>query len=108
MAVMGRVWHEPPTDSVSCPQARWALRGLPPVRPIGKSGVVPNDAPPDFLTAHAAALLDKAAIIDPAGPTLTFGELEAAANRLANGLRGLGLRPRDRIVWCGPNSAEVL
>lgn len=62
----------------------------------------------DSLTAHAATIPGKAAVIDPDGPTLTYAELEARANRLAHGLRGLGLEPGDRIVWCGPNSVEVV
>jgi acyl-CoA synthetase (AMP-forming)/AMP-acid ligase II len=71
---------------------------------------VPTDAPqPDILTAYAAATPDKVAVIDPGGgPSLTFAELEASANRLANGLLELGLGAGDRIVWCGPNSVEVL
>ncbi|MFC4951106.1 class I adenylate-forming enzyme family protein [Pseudonocardia sp. GCM10023141] len=84
--------------------------GLPLRLPMGKSVMVPTDAPPlpDHLTAHAAATPDKIAIHDPDGPSLTFAELEAAANRLANGLLGLGLRAGDRVVWCGPNSVEVI
>jgi acyl-CoA synthetase (AMP-forming)/AMP-acid ligase II len=72
---------------------------------------VPTDVPPpepDFLTTHAAAMPDKVAVIDPGEPPLTFADLEARANRLANGLRDLGLGTGDRIVWCGPNSVEVL
>jgi acyl-CoA synthetase (AMP-forming)/AMP-acid ligase II len=72
---------------------------------------VPADVPPpepDILTAYATATPDKPAVIDPDGPTLTFAELEARTNRLATGLRGLGLGTGDRIVWCGPNSVEVL
>lgn len=83
--------------------------GLPFGALIGESGEVPNDAPlPDHLTAHAAAAPDKIAIHDPDGPSVTYAELEATANRLANGLLALGLRAGDKIVWCGANSAEVL
>jgi acyl-CoA synthetase (AMP-forming)/AMP-acid ligase II len=72
---------------------------------------VPTDVPsaePDVLSLHAAATPDKAAVIDPDGPTLSYADLEASANRLANGLQKLGLGTGDRIVWCGPNSVEVL
>jgi acyl-CoA synthetase (AMP-forming)/AMP-acid ligase II len=72
---------------------------------------VPTDVPPpepDILTTHATATPDKVAVIDPDGPALSFAELEARANRLAHGLRALGLGTGDRIVWCGPNSIEVL
>lgn len=63
---------------------------------------------PDSLTAHAAAIPDKVAVIDPDGSDVTYAGLEERANRLAHGLSGLGLRPGDRVVWCGPNSIEVL
>ncbi|MEJ3655868.1 AMP-binding protein [Actinomycetes bacterium KLBMP 9759] len=63
---------------------------------------------PDHLTVHAQTVPDKPAVIDPDGPTVTYGELEELANRLADGLRGLGLRAGDRVVWCGPNSVEVI
>jgi acyl-CoA synthetase (AMP-forming)/AMP-acid ligase II len=68
---------------------------------------VPEDVL-DSLTAHAAAIPDKVAVIDPEGSDVTYAGLEERANRLAHGLRNLGLGPGDRIVWCGPNSLEVL
>ncbi len=66
------------------------------------------DAAPDHLTVHASLTPDKLAVIDPDGADVTFAELEVRANRLAHGLRNLGLTPGDRIVWCGPNSIEVI
>ena len=51
-------------------------------------------------------------IVDAAGgarpSATTFAELEALANRLAHALLALGARRGDRIVWCGPNSLEVI
>jgi acyl-CoA synthetase (AMP-forming)/AMP-acid ligase II len=76
---------------------------------MGESGPVPDAAPaPDALTAHAELIPDKLAVIDPDGERLTFAELEARANRLVNGLIGLGLKAGEPIIWCGPNSVEVL
>ncbi|MCO1655581.1 class I adenylate-forming enzyme family protein [Pseudonocardia humida] len=78
---------------------------------------MPTDVPPpdpDVLTLYATATPDKPAVIDPGespgtpASSLTFAELEARANRLANGLLGLGLGTGDRVVWCGPNGVEVL
>ena len=73
---------------------------------------MPTDVPPaepDILTTWASATPDKLAVIDPdESVTLDYAELEARSNRLANGLRELGLRAGDRVVWCGPNSVEVL
>ena len=67
---------------------------------------------PDFLTIHAGAQPDKPAVIDdrPDGTVLrrTFAELEADANRLAHGLRDLGVAPGRKVVWCGQNSIPVV
>ena len=63
---------------------------------------------PDSLTAQAALVPDTLAVLDPEGERLTFAELEARANRLAHGLAGLGLAGGDPVIWCGPNSVEVL
>jgi len=53
-----------------------------------------------------------AVIVDAASggrPSATsFGELNTLVNRLAHALDALGARRGDRVVWCGPNSLEVL
>lgn len=62
----------------------------------------------DLLTALAAALGDKPALIDdrPDGRVIewSFSALEANANRLASVFRDHGVAPGDRILWCGHNS----
>ncbi|HUG35728.1 MAG TPA: AMP-binding protein [Candidatus Limnocylindrales bacterium] len=67
---------------------------------------------PSPLPGHAALLGGKPAVIEdrPGGsPTVwTFAELNREANRLANALLGLGVRPGDRVVWCGQNSPGVV
>ena len=40
--------------------------------------------------------------------TLTFREVHAEANRVANGLRALGLEPGDRVALCLPMLPEIL
>jgi acetyl-CoA synthetase len=40
--------------------------------------------------------------------TITFRELQAEANRVAGGLRGLGLLPGDRVAVCLPMLPEIL
>jgi fatty-acyl-CoA synthase/long-chain acyl-CoA synthetase len=66
----------------------------------------------DFLTAYAAAVPDKLAVIDdrPGGSvrTLTFVQLEEQANRLGNVLSSLGAGPGRKVVWCGQNSLGVV
>ena len=69
--------------------------------------------PLDVLAAHAQAAPDKVAVIvDGSGGaragTTTFGELNAQTNQLAHALRARGARSGERLVWCGPNSLEVL
>jgi long-chain acyl-CoA synthetase len=48
------------------------------------------------------------AVIESTGRVVTYGELAAAADRYAGGLRGLGLRPEDTIVVLLPNCADLL
>lgn len=67
----------------------------------------------DSLTALADANPHApAVVVDATGggrPSATdYGTLEASANRLANGLTDLGARSGERVVWCGPNSLEVV
>jgi acyl-CoA synthetase (AMP-forming)/AMP-acid ligase II len=66
----------------------------------------------DVLTGHAMSQPDKVAVIDdrPGSEArrMTFAELEAYANRIANGLIAQGARPGDKVMWCGPNSLEVV
>jgi acyl-CoA synthetase (AMP-forming)/AMP-acid ligase II len=71
------------------------------------------NAQPDVLAVHATAQGDKiAVIVDDSGgavpSTTTFTELNEMVNRLAHGLRAAGARAGERLVWCGPNSLEVL
>jgi fatty-acyl-CoA synthase/long-chain acyl-CoA synthetase len=67
---------------------------------------------PDILTLHAQANPEKPAAIEdrPDGSvtTLSYDELNRASNRLANVFLGLGIQPRDKIVWCGMNSLGVV
>ena len=59
------------------------------------------------LNGHAPAV-----VVDPSGgghPSATsYGELNLLANRLAHGLAAVGAEPGERVVWCGPNSLEVI
>ncbi|MGZ4762230.1 MAG: class I adenylate-forming enzyme family protein [Ilumatobacteraceae bacterium] len=67
----------------------------------------------DFLAAYSVTQPDKAAVIDdrPGGAvtTMTYGELNEQANRLANVLLDLGARPGEtKVVWCGQNSPGLV
>ena len=67
---------------------------------------------PDILTIYAEAQADKLAVVDDKGGDdvvqVTYAQLEAAANRLANALLALGVRPGGKVIWCGPNSVPVV
>jgi len=67
---------------------------------------------PDLLTLHASSQPGKLAVVDdrPGAGVLswTYAQLEAEANRLANTLASLGVGPGDKVIWCGPNSPQVV
>lgn len=58
---------------------------------------------PAFWAARQA---DKTAIFGMSGPTRTFGQLNANANRIARLLRDQGLKPGDAVALICPNRAE--
>ena len=53
-----------------------------------------------------------AVVVDASGgataSTTTFAELNTQVNRLGHGLLAASAQSGDRLVWCGPNSLEVL
>jgi long-chain acyl-CoA synthetase len=51
----------------------------------------------------AAADPGRAAVVDPAGRPITYGELASVVNRISNGLRAAGLRRGDGISVILPN-----
>ena len=61
----------------------------------------------DPVAAYAAGAPERVAVIEGDAVT-TYAELNAEVNRLANGLRALGVQPGERLIWCAPNSREVL
>ena len=67
---------------------------------------------PDLLTLYASSQPGKLAVIDdrPGAGVVswTYARLEAEANRLANALASLGVGPGDKVIWCGPNSPQVV
>src|SRR5258708_36264587 len=67
---------------------------------------------PDLLSIYAESQPDKPAVVDDRGGgdvvRWTYAELEAEANRLGNALVSLGVTPGEKVVWCGPNSRQVV
>jgi long-chain acyl-CoA synthetase len=66
----------------------------------------------DLLTLYASTQPDKPAVVDDQADagvvTWTYAQLEAEANRLANALASLGVGPGQKVIWCGPNSPQVV
>ncbi len=55
-----------------------------------------------------ARLTPEAIAVSCEGRTLTYGELNRQANRLAHYLRGLGVRPDERVALCAERSLEMV
>src|SRR3984885_4731956 len=68
--------------------------------------------PEDVLSVYARSQPGKPGVIDdrPDGTVViwTYAELEAQANRVANLLLSLGAGPGTKVLWCGPNSPQVV
>jgi acyl-CoA synthetase (AMP-forming)/AMP-acid ligase II len=68
--------------------------------------------PDDTLSVYAASQPGKPGVIhdkpDGTVVTWTYAELEARSNRVANLLLSLGAGPGRKVLWCGPNSPEVV
>ncbi|WP_363797076.1 amino acid adenylation domain-containing protein [Lysobacter firmicutimachus] len=60
------------------------------------------------LIERQAAAQPDATAIEYGGERLSYAELNARANRLAHHLRGLGVRPDDRIAVCAERSLELV
>ncbi|WP_153045403.1 AMP-binding protein, partial [Pseudomonas syringae] len=56
---------------------------------------------------QAAQQPDALAVVDETG-SLTYGELNTRANRLAHYLIGLGIQPDDRVAICAQRSLEMV
>src|ERR1700740_3681799 len=68
--------------------------------------------PVDALSGYARSQPGKLGVIDdsPDGTVVmwTYAELEAQSTRVANLLLTLGAGPGSKVLWCGPNSPEVV
>jgi acyl-CoA synthetase (AMP-forming)/AMP-acid ligase II len=66
----------------------------------------------DILSVYAQTQPDKPGVIDDKGDgnvtQWTYAELEARSNRVANLVLSLGSGPGRKVIWCGPNSPEVV
>src|SRR5262249_47424621 len=70
-------------------------------------------APLDVIAVHAQNMPDRpAVIVDESGGArpsdTTVRELNHAVSQLGHGLLATGAQSGERLVWCGPNSLEVI
>jgi acyl-CoA synthetase (AMP-forming)/AMP-acid ligase II len=67
---------------------------------------------PDILTAYAASQPDKLGVVSDDGHgqvvAWTYAQFESEANRIANALASLGAGPGQKVIWCGPNSPQIV
>jgi amino acid adenylation domain-containing protein len=63
---------------------------------------------PEYLEKSAARSPERPAVVDPAGWSITYGELERRANRLAGFLRERGVEQGDRVGLVLPKSVEAV
>ena len=61
----------------------------------------------DWIHQTTARSTDRVAVVDSIG-SMTFGELEGAANRLARHLRSLGVTRGTRVAICLDRTRELL
>ena len=66
----------------------------------------------DYLATYAVGMGNKPAIIDdrPGQPvrTFTFAELHRYSDQVAHAVHASGVRPGDKVLWCGANSIKLL
>ncbi|HEV3458036.1 MAG TPA: amino acid adenylation domain-containing protein, partial [Thermoanaerobaculia bacterium] len=80
---------------------------------VGRPGLAPAGLPYrcvrlDELVERQALLRPDAAAVQGQASTLTYGELEARANRLAGYLRRLGVQPEARVAICLGRTPEMV
>ncbi|MBB1062164.1 non-ribosomal peptide synthetase, partial [Marilutibacter spongiae] len=74
---------------------------------VGAQVPLPDLCAHELFEAHAAAD-PEALAVECDGESLTYGELNARANRIAHYLVGEGVRPDDLVALCVDRSCEML
>ncbi|MET0495431.1 MAG: amino acid adenylation domain-containing protein, partial [Actinoplanes sp.] len=75
---------------------------------LGEAPVASSPAVAVATNILDISLIDPVAIAVTADETLTYGELEARANRLAHELIARGVRPESRVAVALPRSADLI
>ncbi|MFD5607228.1 non-ribosomal peptide synthase/polyketide synthase, partial [Streptomyces sp. NPDC127064] len=82
------------------------LRALVPAA-VGRSGELPDSSIPALFARQVRANPAAVAVVSPEA-TLTYGELNARANRLAHRLIARGVGPEQLVALALPRSAELV
>src|SRR5687768_9580910 len=62
----------------------------------------------DYIEASAERRPSQTAIVDPAGWSLSYGELDERADRIAGFLVAAGVKPGDRVGVIVPKGADAI
>jgi len=103
-----REWNDTATDWRRPPTAMPAMPGSAAPGARARPRLAPSAARVHELFEWQAARQPEAAAVAGQGRTLTYGELEARANRLAHHLRRLGVGPETRVGLCVDRSPEMV
>ncbi|MEU8390131.1 amino acid adenylation domain-containing protein [Micromonospora sp. NPDC048843] len=71
------------------------------------AAALPYRTPADWFAARVRAIPDEPALVEPGGDVLTYAELDARANRLANRLLAHGAGPERFVALALPRSASL-
>ena len=86
---------------MNCVNDKRRARRLSPVA-MGENVLIEAESFCEIVAEHARAQGDVAAFTF-GEETITFGALDAGANRVANGLLALGVKPGERVAYLGKN-----
>jgi amino acid adenylation domain-containing protein len=104
------VWSGPGRDAVGQVERRWRDERPRSLRAVPFPADGDPTVPADLLGAQAAASPDALAVLytgEP-GEALSYGELDARANRLAHGLLARGAGPESVVALLLPRCADLV
>ena len=89
---------------MNCAKDTGSCAGYP--SPMGETTALAAESFCDVVREHARSQGDVAAFTY-AGEDISFAEIDAGADRVANGLAALGVKPGDRVAFLGKNHHSI-